>query len=158
MSLRGTADRLSPTELGAWQGLLRVITPTLRTLDNDLKQRHALSESKYDVLIQLGLSPRRRLSISELANQVLMSPSGLSRLIDELAREKLVVRERHGADARSVQVVLTPTGRTRLRAANRTHLQGVRRLILDKLSNQQLSQLNGIWATLEGSAARIGDT
>lgn len=149
MGLRGTADRLSDAELGAWQGLLRVVTPTLRALDADLKRHHNLSESKYDVLIQLGLSPRRRLRTTELAEQVLMSPSGVSRLVDELEREGLVARERDDSDARSFNIVLTPTGRTQLRAANRTHLRGVRERVLDQLSDEQLHQLAGLWSTIK---------
>ena len=146
MGTRGSADRFSPAELRAWQGLLRVTTPTLRALDTDLKREHNLSESKYDVLIQLGLSARGGLRMNQLAEQVLMSPSGLSRMVDELERDGLVARERHALAARSYTVSLTSTGKTRLRAANRTHVRGVRELLLDRLSDQQLDQLAAIWA------------
>jgi DNA-binding MarR family transcriptional regulator len=148
-STRGSADRLSPAELGAWQGFLRANARLGRLLDDDLERAHQLSESKYDVLIQLGLAPGRRLRMTTLAEEVLMSPSGLSRLVDELARERLVVRERREDDGRSVDVVLTSTGRTRLKAANRTHLHGVRELFLDRLSDAQLQQLAEIWNAVD---------
>lgn len=125
-----------------------MVTSTLRDLDADLKRQHNLSESKYDVLIQLGLSPRRRLRITQLADEVLMSPSGLSRLVDELERDGLVARVRDDTDARSFNVTLTPTGRTQLRAANRTHLAGVRERVLDKLTDEQLGQLADICSTI----------
>jgi DNA-binding MarR family transcriptional regulator len=152
MSTRGSPDRLSPSELGAWQGLLRANAQLLRLLDSDLKHSHHLSGSEYDVLIQLGLAPARRLRMTTLAEEVLMSPSGLSRLVDELERNGLVVRERRDDDARSVDIVLTPTGRTRLKAANRTHLQRVRELFLDRLSDDQLQQLAEIWDAVDPSS------
>lgn len=149
MSTRGSADRLSPPELEAWQGFLRASTRLDRVLDADLESSHGLSGNDYDVLIQLGLAPDRRLRITTLAEQVLMSPSGLSRLVDDLERKRLVVRERRVDDARSFDVVLTPTGRARLKAANRTHLARVRELFLDRLSDAQLKQLAGIWNALD---------
>lgn len=149
MSDRGSADRLSPAELKAWQGLLRVSARLERVLDADLERSHALSGNDYDVLIQLGLAPRRRLRMTTLAEQVLMSPSGVSRLVDTLEREGLVARERGEDDARSFDVVLTPAGRARLKAANRTHLERVRGLFLHRLSDEQLEQLAEIWDALD---------
>ena len=72
----------------AWQGFLRSSTRLTRQLDADLRRSDRLSGNDYDVLIQLGLAPRRRLRMSALAEQVLMSPSGVSRLVDELEREQ----------------------------------------------------------------------
>lgn len=149
MRTRGTADRLSPAELGAWQGLLRAGARLDRLLDADLKRLHGLSASDYDVLIQLGMAPQRRLRMTALADQVLMSPSGVSRLVDDLEGEGLVVREQHKDDARSFEVVLTPAGRTRLRAANRSHLQRARELFLDQLSDGQLHQLVEVWNAVD---------
>ena len=149
MPARGSADQLSPAELAAWQGFLRSSARLGRVLDADLKRAHRMSGNDYDVLIQLALAPRRRLRMSTLAEQVLLSPSGVSRLVDQLEREGLVARERHGDDARSFEVVLTPAGRTRLKAANRTHLEGVRKRFLDRLSDAQLQQLAEIWAAVD---------
>ena len=80
-----------------------------------------------------------------------MSPSGLSRLVDDLERERLVVRERREDDARSFNVVLTRTGLARLKRANRTHLERARELFLDRLSDTQLEQLAGIWDAVDGA-------
>ncbi len=151
MRSRGSADRLSPDELRAWQGFLRASARLDRVLDADLERSHQLSGNDYDVLIQLGTAPGRRLPITTLAEQVLMSPSGLSRLVDELERERLVVRERREDDARSFNVVLTRTGRASLKKANRTHLERVRELFLDRLSDTQLQQLADIWDAVDGA-------
>lgn len=148
MPSRGSADRLSPAELKAWQGFLRVHALLDRELDADLRRSHGLSGSTYDVLIQLGVAPRKRLRMTALSEQVLMSPSGVSRLVDGLERDGLVTRERSEDDARSFDVVLTPTGRARLKAANRAHLERARELFLDRLSDAQLQQLAEIWDAL----------
>lgn len=158
MQARGPADKLTPSELVAWQGFLRANVRLARLLDADLQSAHGLSANAYDVLLQLGLAPRRRLRMTALAEQVLMSPSGISRLVDELEREGLVVRERSEHDARSFEVALTASGRARLKAANRTHLRRVRAMFLDHLSDAQLRQLADIWSSIDpmlvaGSAA-----
>jgi DNA-binding MarR family transcriptional regulator len=149
VSKRGTADRLSPEELRAWQGFLRTGTRLERSLDADLRRESGLSGKDYDVLIQLGLAAGRRLPMTALAAEVLMSPSGLSRLVDDLERRGLVERERHETDARSVEVVLTATGRKDLRAANRRHLKLVRELFLDRLDDDQLRRLAAVWDATE---------
>lgn len=156
MRSRGSADRLSPDELRAWQGFLRASARLNRVLDADLERSHQLSSNDYDVLIQLGTATGRRLPITTLAEQVLMSSSGLSRLVDDLERMDLVVRERREDDARSFNVVLTRTGRARLKSANRTHLERVRELFLDRLSDVQLRQLAGVWDAVEGALGTSG--
>ena len=157
MPARGSKSKLSPDEAAAWQGLLRLNARILRELDADLVRSHGLAASSYDVMIQLALAPRRRLRMTELAEEVLMSPSGLTRVVDQLEREGLVERERRGDDARSFDAVLTPEGRKRLKSANEAHLARVRELFLDRLSDAQLEQLVDIWSAvgpeLTGSAA-----
>lgn len=148
MRAGGSKGKLSPDEATAWQGLLRVNARMLRELDADLVRSHRLPLSSYDVLIQLALAPRRRLRMSELAKEVLMSPSGLSRVVDQLERDGLVERERRADDGRSSDAVLTPEGRKRLRAANQTHLKRVRELFLDRVSDAQLRQLTDVWNTI----------
>jgi DNA-binding MarR family transcriptional regulator len=155
---RGSKSKLSPEEAAAWQGFLRANVRMLRELDADLVRSHRLPLSSYDVLINLALAPGRRLRMTELAEQVLLSPSGLTRLIDQLQRDGLVERERGADDGRSVEAVLTPEGRKVLRAANEAHLKRVRELFLDRLSDAQLSQLGDIWSTVGRNPATTPQT
>ena len=145
---RGSKSRLSPEEAAAWQGLLRLHARLLKELEADLVREHQMPHSSYDVMIQIALAPGRRLRMTELAQEVLMSPSGLTRIVDQLEREGLVARERRADDGRSFDVALTDEGRKRLRAANATHLKRIRELFLDRLSDAQLAQLAAIWETL----------
>ena len=93
------------------------------------------------MLIQLGLNPGRRLHMTALAKQVLMSPSGLTRLVDRLQADGLVRREPSRDDARGTFTVLTPAGFDRLRRAAPAHLAGVRQHWLQHFSDVELRTL-----------------
>ena len=77
----------------AWRRFLRAHALVTRRLENDLMAEHQLPLACYDVLVQLVEAPDRRLRMTELAERVLLSRSGLTRLVDRLEREGLVRRE-----------------------------------------------------------------
>ena len=147
------AGRLDQTELGAWRGFLRVHSALLRELDSDLAATNDLPLRSYEVLLLLEDAPGRRLRMSDLSRSVLVSPSGVTRLVDRLEREGLVARERCPEDGRGYNAVLTEAGDARLRQARATHLAGVRRLFLDKLGDADLLQLAAYWDKLVPGAA-----
>jgi DNA-binding MarR family transcriptional regulator len=146
---RGSPSRLSDDELAAWQGLLRANAVLQRTLDADLQRSHQLPGNAYDVLIQLALAPEKRLRMRDLAEEILMSHNGLTRVVAQLEADGLLVRERDVQDGRVVYASLTPQGRTVLRSANQAHLARVRELFLDRLSDEQLQQLRAIWDAID---------
>ena len=110
-------------------------------LDAELSAAHDLPLRSYEVLLLLEDAPQRRLRMSDLSRSVLLSPSGVTRLVDRLEREGLVTRERCAEDGRGYYAVLTEAGDRRLQEARATHLAGVRRLFLDKLDDDDLRQL-----------------
>src|SRR6266542_3437246 len=118
--------RLTETELRAWQGLLHAHHEVIRTLDAELREEHGLSFSDYDVLLRLARGPGGSLRMTELAERVMLSPSGLTRAVDRLVLSGLVRRERIAGDARVMLGRLTDSGRLALRRAARTHLRGIR--------------------------------
>jgi DNA-binding MarR family transcriptional regulator len=142
------AVELSETELAAWRGFVRAHAQLVRELDAELREAHDLSLSAYDVLVQLASAPDRRLRMSELADCVLLTPSGLTRLVDRLCREGLVERVRCPDDARGSFATLTDRGATQLGEARGTHLEGVRRLFLSRFSPQELRHLAECWERL----------
>src|ERR1700709_436402 len=85
-SLSQTAAELSTTELGAWRGLLRVHTAVVKALDAELTAAHELPLSSYEVLMTLEAAPGHRRRMAELADSVLLSRSGMTRLVDRLER------------------------------------------------------------------------
>lgn len=151
---RGThGERLEPLELGAWRGLLRVHARLMREMDAEMRERHGISLSGYEVLMILGEAPGRRLRVSELSAATLLSVSGISRLVDRLARAGLVAKEACEDDGRGAEVVLTPMGRGRLRAARASHLADVRRRFLERFTDAELEGMAGYWRRLGDEGA-----
>src|SRR6266436_1240643 len=118
-------------ELEAWVGLLQTHRRLVHELDSELEQAHGLTLAEYEVLLHLAQAPDQRLRMSELAQAVLLTRSGLTRLVDRLERRGLVERARCPSDLRGLHAVLTEEGLECLREAAPTHLAGVRRLFLD---------------------------
>lgn len=139
---------LSEPELAVWRGFLRVHEELVAELDEELRRERGMPLATYDVLVQLSFAPGRRLRMRELADAVLLSRSGLTRLVDRLVREGLVAREPCPDDARGAFAALTPAGAQALRRARPVHLAGVRRLFLDRLSTTQQSALADAWDRL----------
>ena len=135
-----------PEEMASWRTFLRAHATITRALETELLAEQGLSLAAYDVLVQLAEAPGRRLRMTELAEAVLLSRSGVTRLVDRLERAGFVRRTRVESDGRGVAAGLTPAGLDRLRTASRTHLRGVtdhfvRRLEPDEL--RTLEQISG---------------
>src|SRR5690348_3085254 len=121
---------ISPAELAVWRTLLRVQIRVSRQLQADLQAEHDLALGSYEVLLHLAEAPDGRLRMNDLADRVLLSRSGLTRLVDRLQRDGLVERELCHDDARGLFASITPDGRERVRAATPTHRQGIREYVL----------------------------
>jgi DNA-binding MarR family transcriptional regulator len=139
---------LDEEELAAWRGMLRAHSQLVRTLDADLAREHELPLSSYEVLLYLNDSDGGRMRMSELADSVLISRSGLTRLVDRLERQGLLKRERCTSDARGLFAEITPGGRRLFAQARKTHLDGVRRLFLERFSRDELRTLGDFWQKL----------
>src|ERR687895_2368128 len=144
---------LTGTELGAWRGMLRVHAALVRELDAELDAAHDLPLSSYDVLIYLRAAPDKRLRMAELADSVLLSRSGVTRLVDRLEREGLIERDSCTSDGRGCYAVLTDRGEALLARARRTHLDGVRERFLRHFSRDELRGLAGYWERVLPGAA-----
>lgn len=139
---------LSAVESTAWRTFLRAHAQVVRRLEHDLLAAHDLPLASYDVLVQLSEAPGHRLRMTELAERVLLSRSGLTRLVDRLQREGLVCRQACPSDARGTHAVLTDVGLDRLRAAWPTHLRGVAEHVTDRLSADELTTLSALLGRL----------
>ncbi|HSJ73438.1 MAG TPA: MarR family transcriptional regulator [Miltoncostaeaceae bacterium] len=146
-------EPLTALELGAWRGMLRVHAGLIREMDAEMRERHGISLSAYELLMLLGDAPRRRMRVSELSAATLLSVSGVSRLVDRLVRDGLLVKEACEEDGRGAEAVLTPMGRGRLRAARASHLADVRRRFLSGFSDDELEEMAGFWERLGGGGA-----
>ena len=128
--------------------MLRAHAELVRELDSELAREHDMPLSSYEVLLYLNDSDGGRMRMSELADSVLLSRSGLTRLVDRLERQGLLKRERCESDARGLFAEITPEGRKVFAAARKTHLDGVRRVFLSRFSRDELRELAGLWQKL----------
>lgn len=131
-------------QLASWRAFLTAHSTITRALENELVVEQRLSLADYDVLVQLSEAPGHRLRMTELAGAVLLSRSGVTRLVDRLERAGLVARSRVEGDGRGIAATLTEAGLDRLRIAARTHLAGVLRHFVDRLDADQLAALETI--------------
>jgi len=143
-----TRPRLSEAQLGAWRMFLRAHAQITRRLEHELLAEQELPLASYDVLLQLAETPGGHLRMTDLADRVLLSRSGLTRLVDRLEREGLVARASCPGDARGTNAVLTEAGRDRLRAAGPTHLRGIAEHVTDRLDADEVEELKRIMLKL----------
>lgn len=136
--------------IGAWRNFLTAHARITRRLDEELQAAHGLSLAEYDALLQIAHAPGRRVRMNVLAERVILSRSGITRLVDRLEAAGAVERIACKTDARGQEAVLTPLGLDRLRTAANTHLDGVRRYFLDRLDGGELERL-------EASLAQVAD-
>ena len=147
-----TTAGLSPAEQTAWRTFLRAHATLLRRLESELVREHDLPLASYDVLVQLSEAPGGGLRMTDLAERVLLSRSGLTRLVDRLVRDGLVERQACPDDARGTVAVLTRAGGDRLRDAWPTHLRGVAEH-LSRLDGAEVETLTVLLITMVPEAA-----
>jgi DNA-binding MarR family transcriptional regulator len=136
--------------IDAWRTFLHAHARITRRLDEELQAAHGLSLAEYDALLQIAHAPGRRIRMNVLAERVILSRSGITRLVDRLEAAGSVERSACASDARGQEAVLTAPGLSRLRAAATTHLDGVRRYFLDRLDDAEL-------AGIEQSLGRVAN-
>jgi DNA-binding MarR family transcriptional regulator len=140
-----TLKQLSPLEFAAWAGFIRTHAQLVRELDRELEAAHGLPLTQYEVLLHLQRAPDHRLRMSELARSVLLSQSGVTRLVDRLEGLGLVVRAQCPEDRRVLWAQMTDAGMRRLAEARPTHLAGIRARFLDRFDDDELGLLADAW-------------
>jgi DNA-binding MarR family transcriptional regulator len=141
-----TPDTLSPHELAAWRGMLEAHSRVMRQLDAQMQAEHGLSVSAYEVLMFLDDAPEHRMRMSDIADSVLLSRSGCTRLVDRLAHPGYVTRCSASDDGRGLYAQLTSAGLEKIRAARITHHEGIRRFFLDHLTTTDQIALGDVWS------------
>jgi DNA-binding MarR family transcriptional regulator len=152
MSRTSHDEYLSEAEYRAWGGSLLFVTKTTRALDEALTAAHGISVREFDVLITLFNAPDGRLRMTELADRVVLSASGVTQLVTRLERDGLVQRVVDENDRRSFFTTLTPAGRKRLRDSRPTHNAVIREHLTGRLTATHLKTLGALWQTVLGDA------
>ena len=133
---------LDPLEMRAWRSLLSAHARLLARLDAELEESSGMSVADYGVLVHLSEADGGHLRMSELAEALLLSPSGLTRRLDGLVAAGFVERAKCPTDRRGAYAVLTEAGRRRLDEVAPSHVAQVRRNFIDRLDRRQLEALS----------------
>lgn len=132
---------LNDEEMAAWRSLLRAHARLMVVLDKELQEAHDLSLGDYEVLVHLSECPEGGRRMSELAERLALSRSGMTRRLDGVMSRGLVERKPCPEDGRATLAVITAKGTKVLREAAPCHVAGVRRHMIDLLTSTQLKQL-----------------
>ncbi|WP_016905199.1 MarR family winged helix-turn-helix transcriptional regulator [Streptomyces xiaopingdaonensis] len=134
---------LDDREMAAWQGFLEASNRVARHLEAQLRDAAGLSHPQYEILVRLADAPDRSLRMTELADGLLTSKSGLTYQVDRLEKRGLVVRRSCPTDVRGVLAVLTDEGLHTLREAAPGHVAAVREVLIDVLEDDEVTVLAG---------------
>jgi DNA-binding MarR family transcriptional regulator len=137
--------------------MLRAHGALVKTLEAELEHAHGLSLSSYEVMVALDAAPARRMRMCDLAASVLLSRSGITRLVDRLERDAFVARDTCAQDARGAFAVLTAAGTRKLLAARATHIAGLRRHFMSRLSPAELETLGELLSRLGAGVSANGE-
>jgi DNA-binding MarR family transcriptional regulator len=138
-------------ELDTWVRFLRAHSAIVGKLNAELVAEHGLTINDFEVLLHLSWAPKQAMRRVDLASSVLLTPSGITRLLDGLERSGFVAREACATDRRVVYAKLTPEGDEKLQAARETHLAGVHRLFVERFSTGELASLADLLERLPGT-------
>ena len=130
--------------------LLRAHAHATRALNAQLTADHGLTISDYEVLLRLSRAPDRRMRRVDLAEQVLLTASGITRLLDGLERSGYVARAACDADRRVVYAVLTDEGLAKLRAASASHVAQIEEYFSARYDDAELTELTALLTRIDG--------
>jgi DNA-binding MarR family transcriptional regulator len=147
-----TVTSVPPTQLAAWRAFLEAHSYTTELLARELKAEEDLPLAWYDVLVQLHEAEGGRLRMQELAERVLLSKSGLTRLIDRMERHGLVHRTACPTDRRGTFAEITLQGSATLRRSAPTHLRGVREHFTSLLTDEEAEVLTSALGRVAAAA------
>jgi DNA-binding MarR family transcriptional regulator len=148
--------RLDRLQFRAWRAFLSAYSRVVPTLDKELIRAQDLSLNQFEVLTWLRRAGERGLRMSDLASRVVLSPSGVTRAVDQLERKGLVERCVFEGDRRGYLATLTAEGRDLLRKATADHVQGLREHFLKHMSRTELERLaTALEAVLDGEGSPL---
>lgn len=137
----GAERWLNPAEMSAWLAFLEVSHLLERAIEQQLRQDAGLSHAQYEILSRLEAAEGGQVRMSDLAEGIVVSRSGLTYQVTQLEKAGLVRREKCPSDDRGVLAVLTSEGRSALARAAPGHLRVVRENLIDALTPAQLATL-----------------
>ena len=142
-------DEETARQLAAWRTFLSANVRLKERLDHELQQRSNLNLTDYEILAVLSEAPNRRLRMSDLAREVLVSRSRLTYRVDRLAEVDFVSREECEDDRRGLWAILTDTGNGALEAARQGHELDVRNWFIDLMEDHELALIQDVMTRVD---------
>ena len=139
-----------------WARLLRGHASATRELSAQLVAEHGLTINDYGALLSLSHAEGGRMRRIDLADELMLTASGITRLLEGLERAGFVERGECASDRRVTYAVLTPAGREKLEAASQSHLAGVAAFFEERFSAEEIEQLTSLLARLPEAAEASG--
>ena len=139
-------------EIQTWVALLRAHATSIRRFNAELVSEHGLTLNDYEVLLRLARAPERRMRRVDLAQQVLLTASGITRLLDGLEGHGYVARAACDSDRRVVYAVLTDEGAAKLREASSTHVVQIEDYFTSRYDVAELSALAALLGRIDAGA------
>ena len=149
MSLSATTSETAAA-IEAFVRLVRAHAAVTRQLSAQLSADHGLNLNAYEALLQVAGAPDSRMRRVDLADGLLLTASGVTRLLDGLERDGLVAREECSSDRRVTYAILTEAGRAKLREASKSHTRQIRELVGGSFDEDELAQLVALLDRLPG--------
>lgn len=143
--------------INAWVRLIRGHASATRAMSAQLELDHGLTINDYEALLHLSRADEGRMRRVDLAGMLLLTPSGVTRLLDGLEKAGLVERGSCASDRRVTYAILTEDGASRLREASESHIAAVRRFFEARFSDEELDQLAGLLERLPDAGASSED-
>jgi DNA-binding MarR family transcriptional regulator len=135
----------------AWLDLVRTYTGLWDRIESDMRRRNGLTMARYDVLAHLRMAGGS-LGLTELASAIVLSPSGLSKLLDRMEASGLIRREPDPDDARAAYAKITSRGLEQVEMARAHHHDFVREAFARSLTRRDLADLTRIMGRIEASS------
>jgi DNA-binding MarR family transcriptional regulator len=142
--------------MSAWVRLLRAHAATTRAFNTELLNEHGLTINDFEALLRLSRAEEGRMRRVDLAENLLLTASGVTRLLDGLESHGLVERAACSSDRRVVYAVITEEGRKRLRAASESHVASVTALFEHSFGEEELERLAELLGRLPGADENAG--
>ena len=141
-------EYLNTDEVRIWKMFLRAHASLMRTMESDIQSAHGISHVWYDVLTQLSLEKNKRMTHSRLAERLLVKVTGVTRLVDRMVRQGLVVRRSSRKDRRTSYVVMTENGEQALAESTPRVLETVQHNFVRHLKTEEMPAIRNLLARI----------
>jgi len=142
-------ERLADNELAAWRGFIKAHAHIIEHIERDLAEQRRVPLTTYDVLIALFEAPEHKLRLGELTNKIILTKSGITRLVHRLEREGLITREKSEEDRRGAYAVLTTEGEAQLRQAWPVYARGIKEYFVAALSEEEVQRVRNAMEAIQ---------